>query len=140
MAADVSPQMAQGVLDLSGDVDALADPLPVDALRGNALGGLEGLLASFGVAATQERDAVEDVVTRELERLGHEARMVRLRYATLHLEASAQSARFLQYDVPALLEALRVAVPGRVERVAVRVASPVPRTRAHEPGFRPDAP
>lgn len=123
--------MEQGLLALSGgaqpDASAServgADGGAAQPLAGNVLaGGLGNLLASFGVVPTDERDVVEDVVERELAARGHAARVLRLHYSTLYLEASAQAARFLRYDTAALLEALEQAAPGQVEHIRVRVA------------------
>jgi hypothetical protein len=91
-------------------------------LEGNVLSGaFAGMLASFGVVSAPQRDAVADVVAAELASRGHSAQILKLRYSTLHLEADAQSARFLRYDVPALLVSLAQSVPGQVERIVVRV-------------------
>lgn len=119
------PGDGQGSFDLDSPPPPCTPAPPEQGgLRGNALagGGLGALLASFGVVAVEERDDVEDAVVAELDARGHRATVTRLRYATLHLEAGAQEARFLRYDIASILEALAAKVPGQVERIVVRVA------------------
>lgn len=132
MAGLLSPQASAGTVqdmfDFSSPTPPVPDVQPVvggdrDALSGNVLGGaFANLLSSFGVATVPERDEVEVAVEEELSRRGHEARMVKLRFETLYLETGPQQARLLRYDQEAIVTALDAKLPGRVERIVVRVA------------------
>lgn len=117
--------MVQGMFDLSAPPASLPSAARDDSrLSGNVMsGGLGALLASFGVVAAPERDEVADAVEQELAARGHCARVTKLRFSTLYLEAGPQEASLLRFDVEMILEALAVRVPGQVERIVVRVAT-----------------
>ena len=118
----VRAPMVVGMLEMP-TMELAPEAAAPGAPRGNVMaGGLGALLASFGVVSTSERDEVSDAVEAELAARGHRARVTKLRYATLHLEAGAQEARFLRYDVANILEALAGKVPGQVDRITVHVA------------------
>lgn len=134
VVTEASARTVQGVLDLTAP-----SPDPGDASRARAsqavapLGalatGLDALFARFGVASSAERDVVQDAVRAELSARGYDAQVTSVRHGTLRLRTCPQTARFLRYDVAALLAAVQARAPGVVERIVVEV-DPAARTPA----------
>lgn len=124
MGAPVAATMVQGVLDLSG-----TDPCPAPAARaggpqpegGGLAAALDALLSRVGVASCAEQDAVSEAVDAELGARGYTARIASLRHGTLRLRTCPQTARFLRYDLDAVLAGVQERVPGTVERIVVEV-------------------
>jgi hypothetical protein len=90
-------------------------------IRGNALAGIAGFLEGMGIARTDTRDGVEDVVAAEIAARNLDARMLELRFGTLLLAASPQAAQLLKYETDRLHAALEDKLPGVVRDVRVRV-------------------
>lgn len=85
---------------------------------------MESLLASIGVTPATVTDELDDVVNAELDRRGHRATMVALRYGVLTLQATDPlAARQLSYDVDDIRDAVNARLSdAQVTRVVVRSA------------------
>lgn len=88
---------------------------------GNVLGGLQSVLAGFGVAEVAKRDEITVFVEDFLAEAGLVARVKQLRHKRLILEADAQVAVFLRYRLEGMRVALAEGFPGAVEEVSVVV-------------------
>lgn len=109
----------QGVLDLSPE----PANVPAAGVQGNVLAGLGGLLGSFGVLPTSERDSVEVALGAELAARGLSARVSRVRFGVAHVDADAQTAALLRFASDDVLAAVARVQPGTVERLRVRVCA-----------------
>ena len=92
-------------------------------VQGNALGGIGGLLAAFGVVEHGERDRVEAALADALSRRALAAELVELRFGTATIRVGAACAQLLKFEREAVLAEVQGEVGDVVQRLAVRVAA-----------------